>query len=106
MQGADLPPAFAYLPQGVDIMRHYGSRSPERIGRASASLVSASGAAPGVDVHGELSVLRTTMRRLGLVGLQVFDVWADGAEPDDLAWANDHVKPTLEALAKLPGGER
>lgn len=87
-------------------MRNYGSRSPERMGRASASSFSASGAAAGVDVHRELSVLRTTMRRLGLVGLQVFDVWADGAEPDDLEWANNHVKPTLEALAKLPGDER
>lgn len=86
-------------------MRHHGSRSESRgSARSVITSLGASGAAPGADLHGELSVLRTTMRRLGLVGLQVFDVWADGADADDLEWANNHVKPTLEALAKLPGG--
>lgn len=52
-------------------------------------------------VSTELSVLRTTLRRLGYVGLQVFDVWAETASEGELEWANDNVKPLLDQLCHL-----
>lgn len=50
-------------------------------------------------------MLRTTLRRLGMVGLQVFDVWAESADADELSWANDNVKPLLDELCHLKGRE-
>lgn len=97
------------------MVRHIGNRN-DRIGAERPSSSAASSGAPGgaqtalgadapevVAVKygpATLSVLRTTLRRLAYVGLQVFDVWAENAENDDLEWANDNVKPPLEMLLR------
>lgn len=81
--------------------RQYGSR--ERQGSAQSVLLSSdSSQRHEARASVELSVLRTTLRRLGLVGLQVFDVWAETASADELEWANDNVKPLLDELSHLP----
>lgn len=79
--------------------RDFGSR-----GSARSDLPSPAAGAQRLDVAAstELAVLRTTLRRLGAVGLQVFDMWAETASEDELAWANDNVKPLLDELSHLP----
>lgn len=83
-------------------MRHHGSRTESR-GSARSVLPSSAAEAQRalVPVSTELAVLRTALRRLGAIGLQVFDMWAESADEDELAWANDNVKPVLDQLAHL-----
>jgi len=80
--------------------RHYGTRTGQ--GSAQSVLLS-SDSSQRREAAGsvELSVLRTTLRRLGYVGLQVFDMWAESASADELEWANDNVKPILDELCHL-----
>lgn len=81
--------------------RDFGSRGSTRSDLDSA----ASAQRPDGAASTELAVLRTTLRRLGMVGLQVFDVWAESADADELSWANDNVKPLLDELCHLKGRE-
>lgn len=51
----------------------------------------------------DLSVLRTTIRRLAFIGLKAYDIWASGASAEDLEEADDTVKPMLEQLLRDGG---
>lgn len=85
--------------------RDYGTR---RIGEGGGnpSSLRASGAALRANVHSELSVLRNVLRRMGLVGLRLYEAWCEHADADDVEFANDHVKPLLEDLCRiLPAGK-
>jgi len=86
-------------------MRNYGSRPQGGSARSDLpSLAAVSAQRANATVSTELSVLRTALRRLGTVGLQVFDMWAESADADELEWANDNVKPILDQLQHLPLG--